>query len=303
MSGNMPICERKRRLDNMCDASYSGGGSSEDMAIIQAAISEMQNDIDEMQNAPTAKINGIDLTGELDSETDLKIPGKITSSGGIVMNGANDADGKYVFTVGNGSDKNVFAVDKNGKIYMNGSTTGVDLNTVVQDISNRYTKTETDSAIATKIAEIIASAPDSFDTLKEIADWIESHADSASAMNSAIKDNTTAITDLQGDMSETNTKIDTVESTMNTKFSAANTSIQKNATAISNANTAFNTFKTTTESNIAGLEQDIADTNAAVEALQTGKIDTTAFATVTTEEFNSLSETEKTAEYYFISEE
>ena len=35
-------------------------------------------------------------------------------------------------------------------------------------------------------AKIVADAPTSYDTLKEIADWISSHADSASAMNSAI---------------------------------------------------------------------------------------------------------------------
>lgn len=43
------------------------------------------------------------------------------------------------------------------------------------------------------IAQIIADAPQDFDTLKEIADWISSHEDSAAAMNSAIHANTTAI--------------------------------------------------------------------------------------------------------------
>ena len=39
---------------------------------------------------------------------------------------------------------------------------------------------------AEEVAKIVANAPASYDTLKEIADWISSHADSASAMNSAI---------------------------------------------------------------------------------------------------------------------
>ncbi len=60
-------------------------------------------------------------------------------------------------------------------------------------IDNTYTKSETDSAIANKIAEVVAEAPESFDTLKEIADWIDTHADSASAMNSAIQANATNI--------------------------------------------------------------------------------------------------------------
>lgn len=39
---------------------------------------------------------------------------------------------------------------------------------------------------AEEVAKIVASAPESFDTLKEIADWISTHSDDAAAMNSAI---------------------------------------------------------------------------------------------------------------------
>ena len=39
---------------------------------------------------------------------------------------------------------------------------------------------------AEEVAKVVASAPDDFDTLKEIADWIENHSDDAAAMNSAI---------------------------------------------------------------------------------------------------------------------
>ena len=50
--------------------------------------------------------------------------------------------------------------------------------------------------IADAIAQIVANAPASFDTLKEIADWISSHANSASEMNSKISTNTSNITTL-----------------------------------------------------------------------------------------------------------
>lgn len=43
------------------------------------------------------------------------------------------------------------------------------------------------------IAAVVASAPEDFDTLKEMSDWIAGHEDDASAMNSAIQANTTAI--------------------------------------------------------------------------------------------------------------
>lgn len=39
---------------------------------------------------------------------------------------------------------------------------------------------------AEEVAKIVANADASFDTLKEIADWISAHSESASAMNSAI---------------------------------------------------------------------------------------------------------------------
>ena len=44
------------------------------------------------------------------------------------------------------------------------------------------------STAQTEVAKIVADAPESYDTLKEIADWIGTHTDSAAAMNSAIID-------------------------------------------------------------------------------------------------------------------
>ena len=59
--------------------------------------------------------------------------------------------------------------------------------------------------VTAKIAQIIAEAPESLNTLKEIADWISTHEDSASAMNSAILANTEAISG-KADKSHTHTK-------------------------------------------------------------------------------------------------
>ncbi|MBP0984959.1 MAG: hypothetical protein J6A19_14660 [Oscillospiraceae bacterium] len=52
-------------------------------------------------------------------------------------------------------------------------------------------------AVADGIAKIVADAPESLDTLKEISDWISSHSNDAAAMNSAIQTNSSAITALQ----------------------------------------------------------------------------------------------------------
>lgn len=70
---------------------------------------------------------------------------------------------------------------------------GLDLQHMKNDIealqTNTYTKTETDARITEKVSEIVSGAPERFDTLKELADWIDSHADSAAAMNAAIEKN------------------------------------------------------------------------------------------------------------------
>ena len=55
----------------------------------------------------------------------------------------------------------------------------------------------TNKSVAEEVAKIVAGAPEEFDTLKEMSDWLTQHEDSAAAMNSAISDNKTAITALQ----------------------------------------------------------------------------------------------------------
>lgn len=52
-------------------------------------------------------------------------------------------------------------------------------------------------AVSDGIAEVVADAPEEFDTLKEMSNWIAGHEDSAAAMNAAIQDNTTDIAALQ----------------------------------------------------------------------------------------------------------
>ena len=70
------------------------------------------------------------------------------------------------------------------------------INTLNGDINTEGSVAKT---TADAVAAIVASAPSDFDTLKEISDWISSHADSAAAMNSAIQANTQAITLLNSD--------------------------------------------------------------------------------------------------------
>lgn len=47
-------------------------------------------------------------------------------------------------------------------------------------------------AVTDGIAKVVADAPEDFDTLKEMSDWISNHTEDASAMNTEIKANTAA---------------------------------------------------------------------------------------------------------------
>lgn len=99
------------------------------------------------------------------------------------------------------------------KEYVDKKTDGIATDTALETLTQRVTTTEnalstlnggkTEAGSIAKqitdaIAEIIADAPDAFDTLKEISDWIASHTDSASAMNSKILANEEAIGALEG---------------------------------------------------------------------------------------------------------
>ena len=58
-------------------------------------------------------------------------------------------------------------------------------------------KAATVQTVLNKIAEVVANAPESFNTLKEMSDWINAHSDSAASMNSDIQANATSISALQ----------------------------------------------------------------------------------------------------------
>lgn len=70
------------------------------------------------------------------------------------------------------------------EIYLNAITSGSGGDF---DPDSYYTKPQTDARITEKVAEIVADAPEDFDTLKEMSDWISQHEESAAAMNTAIQ--------------------------------------------------------------------------------------------------------------------
>lgn len=78
----------------------------------------------------------------------------------------------------------------------------------LENDSNYQTAEQVNSTVTAGIAKVVADAPEDFDTLKEMSDWIAGHENDASAMNSAISDNKTNIETLQNNVSDIQTSLD-----------------------------------------------------------------------------------------------
>lgn len=85
-------------------------------------------------------------------------------------------------------------------------------------------------AVSDGIAEVVAGAPEDFDTLKEMSDWISSHESSASAMNTQIQENKKNLTNHATDddihvTTDDKTKWNKVEDKLDRIGDASNTTV------------------------------------------------------------------------------
>ena len=140
-----------------------------------------------------------------------------------------------------------------------------------------------DKKVADAIAAIVAEAPDSFDTLKEIADWINGHASDASEMNANIKSNKAEIDKLvalvgtlpEGEASKTiieyiDKKVGAVD------FSDAIATAKQEAITASNnyadgLNTTMSNRVTTAEGRVSTIETSLAAGGATAKAIDAAK--------------------------------
>ena len=113
--------------------------------------------------------------------------------------------------------------------------------------------------VAEEIAKIVANAPEDFDTLKEIADWISTHSDSAAAMNSAIQENRDAVSSLKILLG--------VDSSTNLWTSSELTGIKADVAQAKEDITTLTTTVSSNTDNIATHSSDIATMKEQIEAL------------------------------------
>ena len=86
--------------------------------------------------------------------------------------------------------------------------------------------------VSAAVTALINNAPASFDTLKEIADWIQTHGNEAAALITRLSDAEDDIEALEGRMDTAEDDIDTLESGLST----ANTNITNLQTAVNTLN-------------------------------------------------------------------
>ena len=82
---------------------------------------------------------------------------------------------------------------------INANKTTISSHTTALETLNGDEEGSVKKTVADEIAKVVADAPESLDTLKEISDWISSHESDASAMNSTIQTNKSDIATLQTD--------------------------------------------------------------------------------------------------------
>lgn len=153
---------------------------------------------DKVTGAVQGHLAGLDANGNIidsgKSAADFDAAGSATKAKGEVLS--------YVGTIPTAAKaKDVVAyikevVDNNA---FDDSTLRADINanTVAIGVLNGTGDGSVKKAVADGIASIVADAPEAFDTLKEISDWISSHASDAAGMNSSINTNKEDIANLK----------------------------------------------------------------------------------------------------------
>lgn len=148
------------------------------------------------------------------------------------------------------------------------TTIGDDKNGLVKQVAENKAAIDTlngnstvSGSVAYQIAQIVAGADESYDTLKEIADWIKDHGTDAATMKSNIDTNKTDISALKGLVGET-----AVATQISNAIDAALKDGEDDKYALA-------ADLTTTNNNITALQEKIGDTSVADQIDAALKVD------------------------------
>ena len=169
---------------------------------IRTKVSELENDSNYVSSIPEEYVTEteLDAKGYLTEHQDIS--GKVDKVEGKSL--ISDTEIARLASVNNYDD-----TDIRTELANKADTTAIP-NKVSELTNDRdyQTAEQVNSAVTTEIAKVVADAPESLNTLKEMSDWIAGHENDASAMNSAITDNKNAITALQTGKADKNDLVD-----------------------------------------------------------------------------------------------
>lgn len=158
---------------------------------IPTKVSELENDSNYLSSIPEEYVTETELEAKGYLTEHQDISGKVDKVEGKSL--ISDTEIARLASVNNYDD-----TDIRTELANKADTTSIPskVSELTND-SNYQTSEQVNSAVTTEIAKVVADAPESLNTLKEMSDWIAGHENDASAMNSAISDNKTAIASLQ----------------------------------------------------------------------------------------------------------
>ncbi|RHS66655.1 hypothetical protein DW958_05325 [Ruminococcus sp. AM46-18] len=191
-----------------------------DEAAFTITIPQPTGKADKVKGAVKGHLAGLDENGNLvdsgKTAADFDVAGAADSAKAEVMG--------YVGTIpADAKAKNVVAYIKEavtaGQYDDSTLKASVAANTEAISTLNGTGDGSVKKAVSDAVAKIVADAPEAYDTLKEISDWISTHASDAATMNSQIKTNKEDITKLKtliGTLPESATSKDIVGILQNT---------------------------------------------------------------------------------------
>ena len=224
-----------------------------DEAAFTITIPQPTGKADKVKGAVKGHLAGLDANGNLvdsgKAATDFDAAGAANTAKTEVMS--------YVGTIPTGAKaKDVVSyikeAVKTGTYDDSALKSSVAANTAAISTLNGTGAGSVKKAVSDAVAQIVNGAPEAYDTLKEISDWISSHASDAAGMNSQITTN-------KEDISKLKTLIGTLPNTATSKaiekkLPTLEAADKKNAGDI----TAVKGRMDTAEGKITALEKDLA---------------------------------------------
>ena len=226
---------------------FKGSSSSVD----DSTITQIQGDISDIKVALDDKALASDLTALSNTVTEVQsaLSGKASTETVEALTGRVGAVEGSITSINEALGKKLEASDLSDLEGKVATLVGADANKSVRTIAYE------------EVTKVVDGAPATFDTLKEIADWIESHPESVAEINSRLNLVEGSVSTLSSTVAGLGTSVEGLES----KDAELETSIGE-------ATGKIGTLEATIGNAASGLVKDVADNANAISTVD-GKVD------------------------------